>query len=409
MHCNGSPRNSSIGCEQINTNVGETIHRDLASCGYGELHFGWGVRHELTHLLQSHFPLARNVLLICGSRGLLETDAYSDLRKQLQTDNRRAIHFFQIRSGEPTVDSVDNAVQQARKHACDLVISLGGGAAIDTAKAVSALYPAPIAKSVRSYLEGVGDGATIEWQPIPTIAIPTTAGTGAEVTKNAVLQCPNPLVKKSLRHPDLVPSLAIVDPEFTVSCPREVTAHSGMDAITQCVEAFVSCRATAQTRAWALTGLSLGLRSLSTAISFPMDRGARTDLSACATYSGYALAYGGLGMAHGVAAALGAVCNLRHGLACAILLPISITANLRTARKPYDELAEALEFEQAEVLLDAIQSLSEKLQIPSRLGDVGVKESQIEQLVELSFGNSMSGNPVPIRPDELRVILHASL
>ena len=385
------------------------VHRDLASSGNGELHFGWGVRHELTHLLQSHFPLAHNVLFICGSRGLLDTNAYSRLWNQLQEDKRRTIDFFQIERGEPTVDSVDDAVQHAKKHTCDLVISLGGGAAIDTAKAVSALYPATDAKSVRSYLEGVGEGAKIEWQPIPTIAIPTTAGTGAEVTKNAVLQCPNPLVKKSLRHPGLVPSLAIVDPEFTVSCPKEVTAHSGMDAITQCVEAFVSCRSTAQTRAWALTGLSLGLRSLSTATSFPMDRGARTDVSACATYSGYALAHGGLGMAHGVAAALGAVCNVRHGLACAMLLPVSITANLRTDRKPYDELAEALEFEKAEVLLDAIQSLSDKLQIPSRLGDVGVKESQIDKLVELSFGNSMSGNPVPIRPDELRVILRDSL
>ena len=385
------------------------VHRDLADHGNGELHFGWGVRHKLTLLLQARFPLSRNVVFICGSRRLLETNTFIHLWQELQEDRRRAIDFFPIEGGEPTVNSVDNAVQHVKQHACDLVIAIGGGAAIDTAKAVSALYPATNADSVRSYLEGVGDGAKIEWTPIPMIAMPSTAGTGAEVTQNAVMQCPKPLVKKSLRHPGLMPSLAIVDPEFTMSCPTDVTAHSGMDAITQCVEAFVSCRATTQTRGWALTGLFLGLRSLLTAVSSPTDRAARTDMAACATYSGYALGYGGLGLAHGVAAALGAVCNVHHGLACAILLPISIMTNLRTHRKPYDELAHALQFQHAEELLEAIQSISDKLQIPSRLADVGVKESQIEQLVELSFGNSMSGNPRPIGPDELRDILQASL
>ena len=248
--------------------------------GNGELHFGWGVRHEITQLLQCRFPLSRNVVLICGSRRLLKTKEFLHLWKELQEDSRRAIDLFPIKGGEPTVNSVDNAVQHAKKHACDLVIAIGGGAAIDTAKAVSALYPATNTKSVRSYLEGVGDGAKIEWTPIPMIAIPTTAGTGAEVTQNAVLQCPKPLVKKSLRHPGLTPSLAIVDPVFTMSCPTDVTAHSGMDAITQCVEAFVSRRATIQTRGWALTGLFLGLRSLLTAISSPTDRAARTDLAA---------------------------------------------------------------------------------------------------------------------------------
>jgi len=382
---------------------------DLADAGPGELHFGLGMRRELARIINKRFPKSRNLLFICGSRSVIDTEAYSDLWNNLKSLDDRTIEFMQIDSREPSIESIDNAVQQAQQYNCDLIISLGGGATIDTAKAVGAMYPAVTGQSVRCYLEGVGDGSQIDWCPLPTVAIPTTAGTGAEVTKNAVLQCRDPLVKKSLRHDALFPSLALVDPEFTVSCPQEVTAHSGMDAITQCIEAFVSCRATSQTRKWALTGLSTGLRSLKKAYEDGTDRSARTDLSACATYSGYALAYGGLGMAHGIAAALGAVCNVRHGLACAILLPIAIMANLPTHRERYDELAASLEYDGANALLEEIRSLNNQLNIPSRLREVDVTHSQIEHLVELSFGNSMSGNPVTFSADELKAILLAAL
>lgn len=385
------------------------ICQDLSVAGTGKFHFGWGVRNNASQLIQAQFPNARKMLLVCGSRTVLKTRAYSELWRVLTKHSDLTLNILHLDSCEPSIKSVDHVVQQARKYSCDLIISVGGGAAMDTAKAVAAMYPAPDSRSVRCFLEGVGDGSTIDWLPIPTVAIPTTAGTGAEVTKNAVLQCSDPKVKKSLRHAALVPSLAIVDPELTVSCPNQVTAHSGMDAVTQCIEAFVSCRSTVQTRQWALTGLPKGLRSLSTAYRHPTDRAARTDLSACASYSGYALAYGGLGMAHGVAAALGAICGVRHGLACAVLLPVSINANIAIDRRPYDDLAHSLNLENAEALLSKVQSLNQEFGIPSRLRDVGVTKPQLSELVAMSFGNSMSGNPVQFEHHELEAILSASL
>lgn len=367
--------------------------------------FGWRSRFKIESLITSN----ENVLVTCGSSTIRSGAIYNEFLDLLKTSKTGNVHEYQFDSREPTVDTIDRAVNACKSIPADVVISIGGGAAIDAAKAVAALYAAPDERSIKCYLEGIGDGSKLTWDPLRIIALPTTAGTGSEVTKNAVVQCDIPAVKKSLRDIRLIPAFAIVDPEFTISCSPEVTAHSGMDAITQCIEAYVSCRATEQTRLWASAGLKYGLSSISDAFLVPTSQDARTKMAACATLSGFALAYGGLGLAHGVAAALGSICGVRHGLACAILLPISIRENLKSDVQRYNELASCVGLRDGAELLTTIERLNAELGIPAHLSDVGVKRSQLKDIVSLSYGNSMSGNPKPVTKEHLFYILDSVL
>jgi alcohol dehydrogenase class IV len=266
------------------------------------------------------------VLAGLGSRVLVCTGADPARHDGLLAGLTRPAAVFPV-AGEPTVELARAAVAAAREHGADVVAAIGGGSVIDTGKAVAMLLGN--GGDPLDYLEVVGAGQKITRPSVPCVAVPTTAGTGAEVTANAVLAAPERRLKASLRSPLMIPRVALVDPELTVSCPPPVTAASGLDALTQCLEPFVSVRANPLTDGLAREGLRRAGSGLRTAYADGGDLAARTDMSVCALLGGMALANAKLGAVHGLAGVIGGTADVPHGLACAVLLAPVIEANVR--------------------------------------------------------------------------------
>ena len=373
--------------------------------------FGWGRRSELGALAAE---AGRRAFVVCGSRTLESSGELAELTDLLTAAGLEWLRIDCAR-GEPDIAGVDAAATRIRKHAPadgDMVIAIGGGSAMDMGKAVAALATNPQIESVRDCLEGIGTGAKLTYPPLPVIAVPTTAGTGSEATKNAVISSADPPVKKSLRSDALLPQLVLIDPELTVSNPPAVTAHSGMDAITQLVESYISSRARPVTRALCIEGLTAALPALPRAFRDGTDRAAREAMSHAAFLSGMALANSGLGIAHGVAAALGAHCDVPHGLACAVLLPVALTLNRDAAAGDLERLARSVlshpqagDAEAVNPLMARIAEIAAAVGIPSRLSELGVRGEQIPLLVTGSRGNSRDANPRPIADEELQAAL----
>jgi alcohol dehydrogenase class IV len=336
----------------------------------------------------------------------------------LQAANVEVVELATI-SREPEVADVDDAVRRMLEHQVQpggFVLGIGGGSAMDLAKAVAALATNRQGDSVLDFLEGVGRGLPIDQEPLPLMVLPTTAGTGSEATKNAVISSYDPAFKKSLRSSRMVPNVVLVDPELTVSVPADITAHTGMDAITQLIESFLSKRAQPIPQALCLAGLQNAVPALAEAVRDGTNRPARETLSHAALLSGMALANSGLGLAHGVAAALGVHCKVPHGLACAVMLPTALRINAEVCRDQMPKLALALTGLQTDdpgranrVCLETIESLAEEIGIPRRLSQLGVMREQIPALVEGSRGNSMSGNPRDLSDKELSDVLEEML
>ncbi len=400
--------------------------------------FGWGRRRELGALAQT---LGRRALIVTGSRTLDANGVMAGIEASLREAGVEPVRLASI-AREPEVEDVDTAVAATRGFgvaADDLVIGIGGGSALDLAKAVAALATQPIGHSVVDYLEGVGRGLTIASDPLPMIAMPTTAGTGTEATKNAVISSSAKGFKKSLRSDRMMPRIALVDPELTVSVPPATTAATGMDAITQLIEAFVSRRAQPIPQALCLQGLELAMPAIVEAVENGTSRPAREAMAHAALLSGLALANSGLGFAHGVAAALGVLHGVTHGLACAVMLPVAMRVNRDIARAELERLVPILlgghrrttEIEapilhsaarsagggeaptpatlSVDAAIDAVQTLNSRLRIPSRLSELGVTHDALPALAKASRGNSMSGNPRELSDDELLAVLEEAL
>jgi alcohol dehydrogenase class IV len=320
--------------------------------------------------------------------------------------------------GEPTVDLIARGLQQAREERCEVVIALGGGSVIDAGKAIAALLTNP--GELMDYLEVVGRGKAIQNPAAPFIAVPTTAGTGAEVTRNAVLGVTERQVKVSLRSPFLLPRLAVVDPELTYGLPPAITAQTGLDALTQLIEAFVSIRANPMTDGFCMQGIPLATRSLRRAFHHGGDPEARRDMSLAALFSGLALANAGLGVVHGFAAPLGGRFAAPHGAICAAILPYGMEINLCAlrARDPqsvalrrYQEVARMLTGRGDATAEDGIawtRDLCREFGIPS-LAAYGLRNEDVPSLVaEAAKASSMKGNPLALTPEELREVLTRS-
>jgi alcohol dehydrogenase class IV len=322
-------------------------------------------------------------------------------------------------AGEPTTDAVVAAAAQARAAGCDLVIGFGGGSAIDAAKAVAALLTN--AGDLLDFLEVIGRARPLAQPAAPCLAIPTTAGTGAEVTRNAVLTSPAHRVKVSLRSPHLLPRLAIVDPELTCGLPPALTASTGLDALTQLLEPYVSCRANPLTDGLCVEGLRRVGRALRAAFHDGANGGAREDMAVASLFGGLALANAGLGAVHGFAAPIGGMFPAPHGAVCAALLPQVMDANLRAAQardsggetlRRYTEAARLLLQDSAASADDGVRwvrTLVDELGIPP-LRAYGVRAEHVSLLVEQAAkASSMKANPLPLTPDELAAILTRSL
>ncbi|MFC1467140.1 iron-containing alcohol dehydrogenase [Verrucomicrobiota bacterium] len=308
-------------------------------------------------------------------------------------------------SGEPTPESVDAVTAKAREIKPDLIIALGGGSVIDTAKAVAALTTN--SGHIEEFLEGVGTGRTIETDPLPMIAIPTTSGTGAEMTKNAVITSYERQYKKSFRDERMIPNAVILDPELTFSAPAGVTATTGMDALTQLLESCISSRRTPATCALAYEALKKTPEALLACFNNPQDPDAHETMMLASAISGICLANSGLGLAHGIAAALGALHKVPHGIACGILLPHVIEYN---ATGCIDELREAFASmlgqpsatsDTVERGIDKLKNLLPALDVPVDLKHLNLSEEELRLLAEKSKGNSLNGNPIPMDSDSV--------
>ncbi|HPD47103.1 MAG TPA: iron-containing alcohol dehydrogenase [Anaerohalosphaeraceae bacterium] len=322
-------------------------------------------------------------------------------------------------SGEPSVDILEKAVAQARHAGCEVVVGIGGGSVIDTAKAVAALLTNP--GDVMQYLEVVGEGKPLAQPAAPCIAVPTTAGTGAEVTRNAVLYVPEKHVKVSMRSASMLPRLAVVDPELTRSMPREVTAFTGLDALTQLIEPYVSSRANPLMDGICIEGLTRAARSLRRAYENGDDMAAREDMSLASLFGGLALANAGLGAIHGFAGPLGGMIAAPHGLICGRLLPHVMCANIQAlqARQPaspalqrYSRIAQILTGDPKAAAPEAAAwaaQLCKDLNIPS-LTSYGFTPDHIPEAVKKARNaSSMKPNPIALTDEELAQILSAAL
>jgi len=358
------------------------------------------------------------VLAGLGSRVLVCTGADPGRHARLLAGLGRPASVFPV-PGEPTVDLARAAVSAARAHRADMVAAVGGGSVIDTAKAVAMLLGN--GGDPLDYLEVIGSGRPITEPAAPCVAVPTTAGTGAEVTANAVLAAPAHQVKASLRSPLMIPRVALVDPQLTISCPPPVTAASGLDALTQCLEPFVSARATPLTDGLAREGLRRAAAGLRPAYADGTSLPARADMAVCSLLGGMALANAKLGAVHALAGVAGGTADVPHGIACAALLAPVIEANVRALRAApaggpalgrYAEVAQLLTGRPGAAIEDGLAWIRETvalLGVPG-LGRCGIGPADIDGIAaRAATSSSMPGNPVPLSAGELRAILRQSL
>src|SRR5487761_1375883 len=375
----------------------------------GRVIFGAGAVREVA-------PAARGF----GSRALLVTGRSAERASPLVVAlNAAGVEC--IRLGveiEPTVESVRLGAEQARREQCGLVIGLGGGSAIDAAKAIAALVAN--GGELLDYLEAIGGGKPLRFPSAPFIAIPTT-GTGAEVTRNAVLASPEHRLKVSLRSPLMLARLAMVDPELTWDLPARQTAESGLDALAQLIEPFVSVLANPVTDGFCLQGLPLAARALRRAYREGRDAEARQDMSLAALLGGLALANAGLGVVHGFAGPIGGMFPAAHGALVAALLPHGMAVNVRAlkARAPrsdalrrYAKVAQILtgNFQaEPEDGVGCVRELCQELSVQPLAAHGVCAEDAAEIVKKASGANSMKGNPIALTSSELREVLDRAL
>jgi alcohol dehydrogenase class IV len=322
-------------------------------------------------------------------------------------------------TGEPEIATVEQGTALAKKENCELVIGFGGGSALDTAKAIAAMLAN--AGVLLDYVEIIGRGKALARPSAPFIAIPTTAGTGTEVTRNAVLASPEQKVKVSLRSPLMLAKAALVDPELTYELPPALTASTGLDALTQLVEPFVCLRANPMTDGLCVEGIRHAAHSLRAAFTDGKNKSAREDMALTSLFGGLALASAGLGAVHGFAGPLGGSFPAPHGAICAALLPHVMSANLQALRqrapgsgalRRYDEVARLLTGNAQAAADDGVKwvrQLVDDLKIP-QLGTYGIKSEHIAGLVEkATHASSMKTNPIVLTPEELADTLRRAL
>lgn len=321
--------------------------------------------------------------------------------------------------GEPSVESINEILAVSRENQCEVVIAIGGGSVLDSGKTIAALMTNT--NDIMDYLEVIGNGVAVSKKSLPFIAVPTTSGTGAEATKNATILSAEHKVKVSIRSPYMLPDVVLLDPQLTVSVPKDVTASTGLDALTQVLEPYVSKMANPITDAFAKEGLTRAARSLKKAYDQGDDIDAREDMAIASLFGGVALANAKLGAVHGFAGVLGGMFPIPHGVVCARLLPFVTRKNIevlnaRDANNPavkrYEDVAKILTGDPNAKAADGVawlEDLCKHLDVAS-LSQFGVKEEHFEEIINKSMNaSSMKGNPIELTFDELKDILKQAL
>ncbi len=377
--------------------------------------FGDGTRRRLPELAAGY---GRHALLVTGAASFVDSPFWQELLDGLSA--RGLAHVHARVSGEPSPQLVDTLAREFRDQSIDIVIGIGGGSVLDAAKAITGLLR--VENSVMDFLEGVGPELPYPGPATPLIAVPTTAGTGSEATKNAVLSTHGEHgFKKSFRHDTLVPKYAVIDPELLATCPAGLVAADGMDALTQLMESYVSLRANPLTDALALSGIAAVRDSL-----LPWHAGTgdlpahRRSMAYAALLSGITLAQVGLGSVHGLAAPLGAFFPMPHGVVCGTLVAACTETNIRCLRlrapdspalPKYAGLGRLLtqlpaldDAAACDALLETLRNWTEQLELP-RLSVYGMTRDDIPRMVANCRGSSMKTNPVVLADDEVAGIL----
>lgn len=376
----------------------------------GRIIFGNGCVSQVSALVETY---GRRVFIVMG-RSIDQAATLLEPLKIWQIEYA----LFSI-PGEPTVNLVAQALEKAREFQPQVIIGFGGGSAIDAGKAVAALYTN--SGEITDYLEVIGAGKSISQKPLPYIAVPTTAGTGSEVTKNAVLLSEEHRVKVSLRHEWMIPAVAVIDPQLTHTMPADVTAATGLDAITQLIEPMVSIKANPLIDALCRQGLKMAASSLLTTVHDGSNEEARENMSFAALCGGLALANAGLGAVHGFAGIIGGMFSAPHGAVCARLLPMVMEANIKALqqRSPnspalakYREIAALLTGNPGASLqqgIDWVFQLNQQLAIPP-LARYGLTPAHFTHVIaQAQKASSMRGNPVLLTLNELSQILQKAL
>lgn len=376
----------------------------------GRIIFGPGTTVQVGNLARG---LGRRAMVVGGK----SPDRADIVVRALEAQGIHATRF-QVET-EPTVSMLTAGVELARCAQCDLVISIGGGSVIDSGKVIAALKTNP--GDFDNYLEVIGRGQPIENPPAPHIALPTTAGTGAEVTRNSVLTSTRHKVKVSMRSPLMIPQIAIVDPELTYSMPPGITAATGLDAFTQLLEAFVSAGANPLTDGICREGLKRAADSLERVYLNGNDRQAREQMCLASLGGGLALANAKLGAVHGIAGPLGGMFAAPHGAVCGRLLPFVMAMNIEALKQRlpaspalprYVETARIVTGNPGATALDGVtwvQNLCDRLQIPP-LAASGVDGSAIADIIQnAQKASSMRGNPIALTADELHTVIRQAV
>ena len=366
-------------------------------------------RNGLKNIGKLAQPFGKKALVVTGCRA----ENAASIEEYLKNESIESTRF-QVYT-EPSLDTMKVGLDLARSENCDMVIACGGGSAIDAGKIIAAMMTNE--GEILSYLEVIGEGKSLKSPSAPCIAVPTTAGTGAEVTKNAVISSDLHKVKVSLRSPYMYPNLVLLDPNLTVSMPQSVTASTGLDALTQVIEPFVSHLSNPMTDAFCKEGMRLAAHSLRKAFDRGEDIDAREEMLLASLFGGIALANAKLGVVHGFAGVIGGMYGIPHGIVCAGLLPYSFETNVKAlaerekdnrALDRYKEVSEILTGDRNASIEDGmnwIMDLCNHLSIP-KFKDLGMKKEDFPEIIEKSMGaSSMKGNPIVLTKDELEEML----
>lgn len=353
----------------------------------------------------------RHVMIVCSGGSVRRSGLLDRAIDLLEQQGLRVTLFDQV-SGEADLSTVAQGIALGREAQCELLVGLGGGSAIDTAKAIAGMISLP--GSVTEY----HNGRPLEEPARPFIAVPTTAGTGAEVTKNAVLINRDTRLKTSIRDDSWFARAAIVDPELTCSMPPDVTASTGSDALCQAIESFTSIGASPVTDALAMRAIALIAESLERAYVDGQDMSAREGMSMGSLMAGMAMANARLGGVHGMAHPLGSYYDIPHGVVCGLLLPYTMAYNLEYAIDKYatiaslmgEEIDSLTGKEAAQRAVEQVRALLERIHIPQHLSAFGVRADQLDPIIAESLpSGSLKHNPRPLAAEDVRHILEMAL
>jgi alcohol dehydrogenase class IV len=377
---------------------------------------------KLNELYKITSRYGKTVLLVTGKHSLKKSGKWNDIISGFENETLNYLHY--TITGEPSPALIDNAVAQFRNESIDVIVSIGGGSVIDTGKAISAMLTKE--DSIKNYLEGVGNKIH-DGRKIPFIAVPTTSGTGSEATKNAVISEIGPNgFKKSLRHDNFIPEVAIIDPGLMISCPPSISAACGMDAFTQLIEAYVSPQGNPMTDALGINAMKCVSQNLLSACSEgALDINIRTPIAYASLISGITLANAGLGIIHGLASAIGGLFEIPHGVVCGTLLAAATKMNIKKLKdlgpkgkgglKKYKDIGALLLNqtpskkpkleESCSILINTLEAWTKELKI-ERLNKYGILAKDVKKILNKT---GLKNNPVKLSKNEVKQILLSRL